>query len=297
MDGVVFFLSKVLTPLFNPYCLIVAFAAFFLLRARKTLVAGGKKVLFVWAVIVWVCAFSLGSSLVAELFVRSWEEPLTSRESVDIGEYDAVVVLGGSVDPSVWMPGNPNLNDSAERLTMASTLSHDLPYIVLSGGSGDMYHQNLKETDVMRDILVSLGVPPQKILSESNSRNTFENARLTRELLEQNGLRRVLLVTSALHMRRSAAVFEKAGFVPFDRQSSVAEADSQQSPDTQVGAADAEPNAAAVPIVFRPYVVDSSAATIDFPECIIPDARNLVRTFSVAREMAGYIAYAALGYL
>ena len=49
------------------------------------------------------------------------------------------------------------------------------------------------------------------LVLEEHSRNTAENARMTQVLLQQRGIRRVLLVTSALHMPRARAHFEAVG--------------------------------------------------------------------------------------
>ena len=63
----------------------------------------------------------------------------------------------------------------------------------------------------MRALLVDLGVPPGRIVLEERSRNTRENAEFTAGLLKEYRVQRVLLVTSALHMRRAVGEFERAG--------------------------------------------------------------------------------------
>ena len=54
--------------------------------------------------------------------------------------------------------------------------------------------------------------PPGALLLEEHSSNTAENASMTQALLQPRGVRRVLLVTSALHMARARAHFEAVGF-------------------------------------------------------------------------------------
>ena len=63
----------------------------------------------------------------------------------------------------------------------------------------------------MLRFLADLGVPPEAILLEGRSRNTRENALYTAEILSAEGIDRVLLVTSALHMPRALATFRAAG--------------------------------------------------------------------------------------
>jgi uncharacterized SAM-binding protein YcdF (DUF218 family) len=65
------------------------------------------------------------------------------------------------------------------------------------------------EADAICEMLVTLGVPSTSIRSERASRNTQENAQLGRPLLDQLQARRVLLVTSALHMPRALKIFGK----------------------------------------------------------------------------------------
>ena len=67
------------------------------------------------------------------------------------------------------------------------------------------------EADAMLQFLVDLGVPADRVLLEGRSRTTYENARETEQLLAAKGIERVLLVTSALHMRRAEATFRAAG--------------------------------------------------------------------------------------
>jgi uncharacterized SAM-binding protein YcdF (DUF218 family) len=63
--------------------------------------------------------------------------------------------------------------------------------------------------------LVAQGIPAQHILMEDKSRNTFESATNAKAILDAlNATDNCILVTSALHMRRSMAVFQKAGIRP-----------------------------------------------------------------------------------
>jgi uncharacterized SAM-binding protein YcdF (DUF218 family) len=56
-----------------------------------------------------------------------------------------------------------------------------------------------------------LGIPAQALLLEENSRDTEGNARHTADVARRNGVRSVLLVTSALHMPRASQLFRNAG--------------------------------------------------------------------------------------
>ena len=63
------------------------------------------------------------------------------------------------------------------------------------------------EADASRVLLNALGVPRNVIVTESDSRNTRQNAIFTAGLAADRGIRRILLVTSAWHMPRAVAAF------------------------------------------------------------------------------------------
>jgi uncharacterized SAM-binding protein YcdF (DUF218 family) len=63
----------------------------------------------------------------------------------------------------------------------------------------------------MRDFVLRYGVPESQLIIENRSRSTAENARYTAEILRQKGIRKIILVTDAVHMRRAQKTFEKWG--------------------------------------------------------------------------------------
>ena len=73
--------------------------------------------------------------------------------------------------------------------------------------SGYMYIY--KEPLIMKALAVSLGVPESVIILESESRNTYENVKFTFNLLNKYGYKKILLVSSPYHMRRTSLVFKK----------------------------------------------------------------------------------------
>lgn len=122
----------------------------------------------------------------------------------------AMVVLGGGIHPPRSAVTPPNLESSADRVWYAAQLYHagKSPLLVLSGGSVTSVET---EADAMREFLRDLGVPDSALLLEGRSRTTRENAIYSAELLRSRGIRRVLLVTSALHMHRAKKLFEQQG--------------------------------------------------------------------------------------
>lgn len=84
------------------------------------------------------------------------------------------------------------------------------PTVVLSGGDGDGFDGTPPEAVVMRDLALELGLPAMALLLEDQGRTTSERGRAVRAVLPQ--AQRILLVDSALHLPRSALVFQRQGF-------------------------------------------------------------------------------------
>jgi uncharacterized SAM-binding protein YcdF (DUF218 family) len=131
------------------------------------------------------------------------------------GAPDGIIILGGSIAPDVSAAHHqPALNESAERLTVAASLARAYPTarIVFTGGNGDLRPSGRSEAEFALPLLQSFGIAPERILLESRSRATAENAAFTRDLVRPKPGERWLLVTSAYHMPRAIGVFRKAGF-------------------------------------------------------------------------------------
>lgn len=127
-----------------------------------------------------------------------------------------IILLGGAVDPRFRIArGNMAINEAGERLAATVDLSRRYPdaRIFLSGGLGQAHGTGvLTESELARDILVSLGVPPSRIATEERSRTTCENATESRASVRPQPGDLWLLVTSASHMPRAVACFRAAGF-------------------------------------------------------------------------------------
>lgn len=132
---------------------------------------------------------------------------------------DAIVVLGGGLKlHGSWH--SPSLSlDSLARTVKAAALSlqnQGLVPIIASGlGSlGSPTLASVSEAFVMRETLKELNV--EHVWLEDTSHTTYENALKTKALLNQRKLWYegfpILLVTSALHLPRATATFQKQGF-------------------------------------------------------------------------------------
>ena len=124
----------------------------------------------------------------------------------------AIVVLGGALSPPSAGRPWPDLSAGADRVWHAARLfrAGKAPLVLMSGGIDPAFSQ-VSEAQAMRDFIQDLGVPSAAVLLEPDSRNTRENAQFTAVLLRQRQINSVLLVTSALHMRRALAHFKAQG--------------------------------------------------------------------------------------
>lgn len=210
-----FVLSKILWMLSAPANVIVLLlAAGSVLLLRGDLAWGRALVVAATALFVLLGALPVGTVLLRLL------EDRFPAPSLDGVKPSGVIVLGGAVDQIVSRErGQIELTDAATRLTAGAVLARRFPdaKILYTGGSNALVEQNDGEAEWAKRLLVDLGVPAERILVENASRNTEENARFSRALVEPKADDVWLLVTSAYHMPRSVGVFRAAGFgvMPF----------------------------------------------------------------------------------
>ncbi len=134
----------------------------------------------------------------------------------DIGRGTTAVVLLGGGDEIVegWTDQiTVTTPIEAARVLEASRVFRLISpaWIISSGGKPDPLDPGEASSLTMRDELVRLGVPQGRILLESTSRNTHDEAVLIAPMLESLGIQQVVLVTSDTHMRRSLGAFRAVG--------------------------------------------------------------------------------------
>lgn len=199
--------SKILPIFLDPFVLALLLLAGAVALRRVRL---GLSI----AALILIVAFS--SYPVSDWLVGSLETQNPDPGIAPLPAAQAIVVLGGSAHgPSGRHAASRILNPS-DRLLVALRLYHSgkAPLVLCSGGNLPLLSQpgELPEAEVMRGLLEEWGVPTGAILTEGGSLNTRENATGSYSVLSSRGVRRILLVTSAMHMPRAAAVFRSAGF-------------------------------------------------------------------------------------
>lgn len=219
------FLSKLLPLFLYPVGLAcVLLLAALILRRRARLRNG---LVLTALLVIW-----LGGNRFVAMGLAGWLEGLVPPLEAAAAEADAILVLGGATRPLSPPRPTHELNEAGDRLLYARRLwaAGVAPRIIVTGG-GAVYVGPVvvAEAVSMAEQLKAMGVPEGAILQEDASRNTYENAALTGALMEREGIKRVILVTSALHMPRSAAIFRRQGieFTPAPTDYLVTEVDWQ----------------------------------------------------------------------
>lgn len=132
---------------------------------------------------------------------------------VVIPNAEAIVVLGGATKPASLPRPGVDLSEEGDRLLYAAQLYHQnkAPLVIVSGGRIRWRGKGSSESADMANILMQMSVPPEAIIQEPDSLNTYENAVNVKQILDYKGIRQVLLVTSAMHMPRSLLIFKHQG--------------------------------------------------------------------------------------
>lgn len=232
-------------------------------------------ILSLLALVVWrrrprVARLSVGTGAVL-LALTGWLplsdaalRPLEDLHAVpkgDLSKFAGVVVLGGAIRAEDGRGhGQLPLGESGERIVEALKLLHQYPSfrLVFTGGDASVTDDGSVEADQARAFFEAMGVSARRATFERKSRNTRENATMTREMLGADSTLPWLLVTSASHMRRAHETFRNAG------------------------------------LNVTPYPVDfQSRASSDWADYSINRGAEAWRTW--AREVVGYAVYKAAG--
>lgn len=204
-----FILNKIVFMFLNPVAivLLLLFAALLVLLFCGRTVSTRARVaaiLFSCIAFALLCFLSMPASIILIGYPLEKEFPPAPAEEAPSA--DAIVVLGGGICASPEPMPYCELMSGADRVVHAARLfkAGKAPIVIPSG---------CDESKASVPLLVELGVPKDAIFTEDDSRNTEENAKFVQNLLRERcgeGAKpKVLLVTSAWHMRRSLLMFQR----------------------------------------------------------------------------------------
>jgi uncharacterized SAM-binding protein YcdF (DUF218 family) len=205
-----FLLSKTLGIMLLPTNFLVGLGLVGVLLLATRFAAAGRKLLVAAVVLLAICAWSP----VGKLLLYPLESRFPPWNAAN-GPPDGIVVLGGPIDADLSIAhGAAVVSSSADRIIAAAALAHRYPSarVIYSGGSANLVSNDTKEADYADRLFQGLGISKTRLLMERQSRNTQENAELSKALAAPKPGERWLLVTTAYHMPRSVGLFRKAGF-------------------------------------------------------------------------------------
>ena len=166
----------------------------------------------------WAIALSLfilfftSNPLVSDKLVSTLEWQYFPPDPVPTA--DAIVVLGGATAPQMVPRPWVEVLESGDRILYGARLYNQgkAPKLILSGGRITWRGgSGASEADDMKEFALAMGVPELAIVLEGTSLNTRQNAVNLKPILDRQSAESVLLVTSAIHMPRSVAIFSKLG--------------------------------------------------------------------------------------
>jgi uncharacterized SAM-binding protein YcdF (DUF218 family) len=177
----------------------------------------------------------------------------------------AVVVLGsGGFTARDWAGGTYSIVvpvDATRALEAVRVFRLvDADWVISSGGRSDPDDPNEASGITLRDAMAALGVPAARLIVETQSRNTHDEAVIIAPMLRNLAVEHVVLVTSGTHMRRSLGAFRAQGI-------------------------------RAIPAIARdPY------SAMSWSDWILPSDLGLWKSSSVVHEIMGLIYYTARGW-
>jgi uncharacterized SAM-binding protein YcdF (DUF218 family) len=145
----------------------------------------------------------------AAFFAWTLEAGLPSAAPADSGAQAIVVLAANLYAPNPPRPFRILGQGSHLRCQCALWLyrnGRQLPILASGGLDGEVV-----VAEEMARVLRTEGVPPEHVLTESRSLNTYENARFSAQMLAAMGIRRIILVTEAYHMKRAGLAFRRQG--------------------------------------------------------------------------------------
>ena len=251
-----FYLSKILAFLLNPLVWI-----FFLLIVG--LILKNLKIKRILFIISFLSLYLFSNSFFVDECMRWYE--YTSKDFKENEKYEWAVVLGGMINYDERLD-KPQFNKSADRIFQVLPLwkNGNVKKIVISGGSGSISKPSHKEAQILKNYLLKIGIPDSVLFVEKESKNTRENALFTKNFFAKNKINsQFLLITSAFHMPRAKACFEKVGLKN-----------------------------------IRPFCTDrySGVRKFEWDHCFIPNADALATFTLFIHELSGYIIYWMVDY-
>ena len=204
-----FYLSKIFWLLAQPLSLALLLIAAGLLAGWLRWNRIGTWASVAAALVLFLTLFTTTGAVLLQAL-----EDRIPRAELPAGGPGCIITLGGSFEAEVVAArGGFEMNQAGDRFIETLRLARQFPQarILISGGDGSLSGSYEGDAIVGTRFFDAFGVAADRLIRETESRDTFENAAKTQALLADHGLERCLLVTSAFHMPRSVGLFRKLG--------------------------------------------------------------------------------------
>jgi len=210
-----FYVAKAVWFVLQPSTLIALLIGYGAILIWTGWARWGRRFVSIGAILLLVVGLSpLGNALILPLEDRFPRADLDTPPAPT-----GIIILGGAENRLVGSARKaPTLNEAGERLLEGAILAHRFPdaKIAFSGGDAGILYKSGSEAEGAAELLTQLGIDRDRLILESDARDTYENAvYLKKELTARGDLdltKRWLLITSAYHMPRSLGAFREAGF-------------------------------------------------------------------------------------
>ena len=241
--------------MFSPLGIVLILLVVFLIR---------KKTKFIYSVFIFLIVFSNG--FVSDVLWRLLEYPWKRIDYSLIDSSDGIVVLSSSRH---LPPGKTKIVEwyDPDRFFAGINLykANKSKRLIFTGGIHPFASDLPPEGDIYIIEAISMGVPKKDLFTTYPVTNTYQEAKAIKKLLNyeiNSTQKRIILVTSAFHMKRAKKIFEREG------------------------------------ITVLPYPVDFKSSKSFFslfrnPLNLIPSSFHLHKSSNAIREIIGRIIYQA----
>jgi uncharacterized SAM-binding protein YcdF (DUF218 family) len=207
-----FYLSKIINFIINPLYIL---SLIILIKLFIIFFVESKKLVIFFSKLSLILFLFFGYTPLSNFFLSKIEDYIQPSK-YPVQQLTGVVVLGGSFNSGLESKerNEVSLNGSAERLTKALEIYKKNPrlLILFSGFSGELKPQGWSESDMAKKFFLDQGVKLDNLIFENQSRNTFENIKYSKDII--NSYRGTWgLITSANHMPRSFFTFKRQGLI------------------------------------------------------------------------------------
>ena len=248
-----FVLSKIVGFVADPLVFISSFFLIGLFMRKKY-----KRRSYLLIAFTLLIFFSNG--FIYQIFFEKWEVKATKL----LESYDYGILLGGMISLNST-ENEIKFGQSSDRLLYTIKLYKEkrISKIIISGASGSL-QSDIIESEFLKNYLIKTGIPEHDIISETQSKNTYENALFTSKLiLSESSSNRptCLLITSDYHIRRALACFKTNN------------------------------------LKIDPYTKSLEQKYIVIEDFIVPQSYLISKWKVLLHEIIGYYTYKCVGYI